>query len=305
MTLRLGTRKSELALTQSGMVARAIGDDVVLVGVTTEGDRLVDVPLAGQLSKGFFTEALERGLHEGSLDLAVHSLKDLPLAQPEGLVLGAIPPRESLADLLIVRPEAWDPGADKLPLKVGAKVGAASERRQWLLRTLRPDCEPAFLRGNVPTRVSRLREGKYDAIVLAEAGCHRLGLSFEGLHVARLLPSQWPNAAGQGALAVQCRGDAAGVRERLAALNDAATERAVTIERRWLGALGGGCSVPFGAAVWREEDDWHWAIGLAKDGAFQIRRGVGVTNGDEALRALLAGDAGEGWTAPIWESWHG
>ncbi|MFN7143867.1 MAG: hypothetical protein ACK4YP_08840, partial [Myxococcota bacterium] len=207
----------------------------------------------------------------------------------------------------------------------GAKVGAASERRQWLLRTLRPDCQPAFLRGNVPTRVSRLREGKYDAIVLAEAGVHRLGLSFEGLHVARLRPSEWPNAAGQGALAVQCRGDAAEVRARLAVLNDAATERAVTIERHWLGALGGGCSVPFGAAVWQagaishgggggvaggpppppQDQEWHWAIGLAKDGAFRIRRGVGVTNGDEALRALLAGDPGEGWNAPIWESWHG
>ncbi len=305
MTLRLGTRKSELALTQSGMVARAIGPDVVLVGVTTAGDRLVDVPLDAQLGKGFFTEELERGLRGGTLDLAVHSLKDLPLAQPDGLVLGAIPARESVADLLLVREEAWDAAAPMLPLRSGAKVGAASERRQWILRTLRPDCEPAFLRGNVPTRVTRLREGKYDAIVLAEAGVHRLGLALDGLRVARLAPANWPCAAGQGALAVQCRADAAEVLARLAPLNDAATERAVTIERGWLGALGGGCSVPFGAAVWSVGSDLHWTMGLAKDGAFRIRRGVGVEAGDEALRALLAGEAGEGWSGPNWEEWHG
>jgi hydroxymethylbilane synthase len=301
MSLRLGTRKSELALTQSGMMARAIGPDVELVGVTTEGDRLVDVPLqGGALSKGFFTEALESGLRAGTLDLAVHSLKDLPLQQPDGLVLAAIPPRESLADLLLVREEAWDASAPMLPLRAGAKVGAASERRQWLLRTLRPDCDPAFLRGNVPTRVARLRDGLYDAIVLAEAGVHRLGLSLEGLRVARLLPAQWPNAAGQGALAIQCRADDIVTRARLEPLNDPATAAAVERERGWLGALGGGCSVPFGAAVW----DGGWAIGLMKDGAFRIRRGVALADGDEALRALLAGEPGEGWAGPIWETWN-
>ncbi len=305
MNLRLGTRKSELALAQSGMVARSIGLDVELVGVTTEGDRLVDVPLSGALSKGFFTEALEAGLRAGTIDLAVHSLKDLPLVQPDGLVLAAIPPRESLADLLLVRDEAWDPSAPVLPLRAGAKVGAASERRQWLLRTLRPDCDPAFLRGNVPTRVSRLREGRYDAIVLAEAGIHRLGHALDGLRVARLLPHQWPNAAGQGALALQCRADDIATRERLAPLHDPDTAAAVERERGWLGALGGGCSVPFGAAVW----SGGWAIGLARgpvgEGAFRIRRGVALDDGDEALRALLAGDPGEGWTGPIWEVWNG
>ena len=308
MTLRLGTRKSELALTQSGMMARALGPDVELVGVTTEGDRLVDVPLAGQLSKGFFTEALERGLREGALDLAVHSLKDLPLQDPDGLVLAAIPPRASIADLLLVRPEAFDADAPHLPLKAGAKVGAASERRQWQVRTLRPDCEPAFLRGNVPTRVNRLREGLYDAILLAEAGVTRLGLSLDGLRVVRLRPSEWPCAAGQGALAIQCRADAGPVRDRIATLDHAPTARAVAIERGWLGALGGGCSVPFGAAVWLNgapgDAGWSWAIGLAKDGAFRVRRGVGVAAGDAALRALLQGDSGEGWSVPIWEEWQ-
>ncbi|MDP2316139.1 MAG: hydroxymethylbilane synthase [Pseudomonadota bacterium] len=301
MTLRLGTRKSELALTQSGMVARAIGPDVELVGVTTEGDRLVDVPLDSTLRKGFFTEALEAGLRDGTLDLAVHSLKDLPLQQPEGLVLAAVPPRESLADLLLVREEAWDAAAPALPLRAFAKVGAASERRQWLVRTLRADCDPAFLRGNVPTRVGRLREGKYDAIVLAEAGVRRLGLKLEGLRVVRLLPTQWPNAAGQGALALQCRADDRVTRARLEKLHDPVTAAAVDRERGWLGALGGGCSVPFGAAVYAG----GWAMGLAKDGAFRLRRGVDLAEGDTALRALLDGDPGEGFDGPIWEVWNG
>jgi hydroxymethylbilane synthase len=299
--LRLGTRRSALALTQSGMVARAIGPDVSLVEVTTEGDRLVDVPLRGALTKGFFTEALEQGLLDGSLDLAVHSLKDLPLAQPAGLTLGAIPVREGVADLLIVAPGAWDPAAPVLPLRAGTSVGAASERRQWLLRTLRPDLAPTFLRGNVPTRVTRLREGGFGAIVLAEAGVHRLGLSLEGLHVVRLRPSEWPCAAGQGALAVQCRADDAAVLARLAPLHHAPTASAVTTERRWLGALGGGCSVPFGAAV-RENS---WSIGLTRDGAFRIRRGVGLADGDEALRGLLASDPGEGWQDDVWEAIDG
>jgi hydroxymethylbilane synthase len=309
--MRLGTRQSELALTQSGTVARALGPDVVLVGVTTVGDRLVDVPLSGQIAKGFFTEALERGLLDGSLDLAVHSLKDLPLEQPAGLVLGAISRREALADVLLVRPEAWDPTAPVLPLRAGAKVGASSERRQGLLRTLRADVEPAFLRGNVPTRVTRLREGRYDAIVLAEAGVRRLlaggsSMSLEGLRVVRLRPRDWPCAPGQGALAIQCRADDAAVRARLAMLHHPETAGAVELERRWLGALGGGCAVPFGAAVTAS----GWSIGLVRDGQFRLRRGVttddrGATEGNEALRALLAGEPGEAWRGPVWEELDG
>ncbi len=302
--VQLGTRKSELALTQSGWVARQLGPDVTLVGVTTEGDRLVDVPLSGALTKGFFTEALERGLLDGTLDLAVHSLKDLPIDQPAGLVLGAIPPREAVADLLIVSLEAWDSTAPVLPLRAGASVGAASERRQWLLRTLRPDLVPAFLRGNVPTRVARLREGKFDAVILAEAGVRRLGLSLDGLCVARLGVRSWPCAAGQGALAVQCRADDVGMRARLQALHHAPTAAAVDTERRWLSALGGGCSVPFGAAVIGEE----WCLGLMRDGAFRIRRGRGLGGGDTALRALLSGEPGEHHQptdGPIWEQVHG
>lgn len=297
MTLRLGTRKSDLALTQSGHVAATLGPDVVLVGVTTEGDRLVDVPLTGPLGKGFFTEALERGLLEGTIDLAVHSLKDLPIQDNDGLCVGAVPVRENPADLLVVRPGSVDEAAPGLPLRRGATVGATSERRQALLRALHPHVQPAFLRGNVPTRVTRLREGRFDAIVLAEAGVRRLGLDLSEFAVFRLRPFDWPPAAGQGALAIQCRADAAALLLRLAALHHAPTARQVAIERGWLAAMGGGCSVPFGAIVSGE----RWALGVARDGVMQVRRGEGTEGGSGALEALLAGGAGDGWSEQVWE----
>lgn len=297
MSLRLGTRKSDLALTQSGWVARQIGPDVELVGVTTEGDRLVDVPLRGPLGKGYFTEALEKGLLDGSLDFAVHSLKDLPVVDREGLCVGAVPVRESPADLLLVRHAAVDEHAPGLPLRQGATVGAASERRQALVRAIRPDCQAAFLRGNVPTRVARLGEGRFDAILLAEAGLRRLGTDLSAFAVFRLHPLDWPAAAGQGALAVQCRAGDDRVLARLRVIHHAPTAEAVIQERQWLSVMGGGCSVPFGAVIL----DGRWAVGLEKDGRFRIRRGTNPADGPEAVKALLAGDAGEGWNQQIWE----
>lgn len=300
MSLKLGTRRSDLALTQSGWVARQIGPDVELVGVVTEGDRLVDVPLRGPLDKGFFTEALERGLLEGTLDLAVHSLKDLPVVDREGLCVGATPLRESPADLLIVRHDAVDESAPGLPLKADASVGAASERRQALVRALRPDLTPGFLRGNVPTRVQRLGEGKFDAILLAEAGLRRLGTDLSPFAVFRLNPMDWPSAAGQGSLAVQCRAGDERVLARLRTLHHAPTHAAVVAERQWLAVMGGGCTVPFGAVVM----NGRWAVGLEKDGRFRIRRGTDPAEGPAAVREMLAGDLGEGWNGQIWERVH-
>lgn len=298
MTLKLGTRRSALAWAQSGQVAEAIGPDVERVGVETEGDRLVDVPLRGALAKGFFTEALERGLRDGTLDLAVHSLKDLPVRGPDGLVLGAIPRRASAADLLLIRPEAWNPEGPGLPLRPGARVGASAPRRQALLRAVRPDAEPAFLRGNVTTRLERLAEGRFDAIFLAEAGIGRLGvdLAATGARVVRLSPWHWPPAPGQGALAVQCRADDAPLRARLAALHDPAAAAAVQHERGWLELMGGGCAVPFGAYAEGE----RWVVGLEAHGRFGIRRGEGE-GAEAAVRALLDGAEGEGWSRRIWE----
>ncbi len=291
--LRLGTRKSDLALTQSRTVAGMIGGAVELIGMVTEGDRLVDVPLRGALQKGYFTEALERALLDGSIDVAVHSLKDLPTAMAPGLVVGAIPVRERVADLLFVRAASWAEGFDaSLPLAPGARVGASSPRRQSLLRTVREDCSAELLRGNVPTRLRRLGEGAFDAIVLAEAGVRRLvaggvSLALDGLRVARLAPSVWTPAPGQGALAVQCREDDAATRAQLFALHDEGCAEAVATERRWLTMLGGGCSVPFGAWVVGA----RWAMGFERSGRFDGVSGTGIPAGDAALSLLLAGGA--------------
>lgn len=297
MTLKLGTRTSALAWTQSSMVAAAIGPDVEMIGKQTAGDLVVDAPLRGPLQKGWFTEALEAALRSGEIDLAVHSLKDLPVADPAGLTVGAILQRAAVSDLLFVREEAWNPGG-LLPVRPGGTVGASAPRRHALLRTLRPDLEAAWLRGNVTTRLERLAEGRFDAILLAEAGVTRLGEKGRtppGVRVARLLPQHWPPAPGQGALAVQCRADDERVLARLRPLDHAPTRAAVDAERAWLTRLGGGCAVPFGA--WTEGD--AWALGLERDGRFHIARGPG--DPVAALDAILAGAEGQAWEGPIWE----
>jgi len=275
-----------------------LGPDVERVRLQTAGDELVDAPLRGPLAKGWFTAAIEDALRERRVDLAVHSLKDLPVADAPGLVLGAIVARGPVADLLLVRDEAWDGAAAGLPLRPGSRVGLSSPRRQACLRTARPDCEAAFLRGNVTTRLERLGEGRYDAIVLAEAGVERLGEGRRippGVRVARLDPGSWVPAPGQGALAVQCRADDHPVLARLAAIHDAPTAAAVAGERALLGRLGGGCSVPFGA--WLEGD--RWAVGLEVGRGFRVRRGRGAP--EAAVDALAAGEAGERWSEPGWE----
>ena len=290
--MRLGTRTSALAWTQSSGVAALIGADVELVGIKTSGDALVDTPLTGPLTKGWFTGEIEAALRAGTIDLAVHSLKDLPVADSPGLVVGATLKRGPVADLLLIRPDAYDRTASVLPLRTGARVGMSSPRRQAILSALRPDCAPAFLRGNVPTRIERLQSGRYDAIVLAEAGVWRLGPAAgiaPSTQIIRLNPDVWVPAPGQGALAVQCRADDTATVARLAALNDGETSRAVATERAMLTQLGQGCSVPFGALVRGES----WVVGLGGGAGFRVRTGQGTGIG-AAVAALKAGEAGEG-----------
>ncbi|GDX80644.1 porphobilinogen deaminase [Deltaproteobacteria bacterium] len=292
--MKLGTRKSKLALTQSGMIATALGPDVELVGIESEGDRIVDAPLVGPLAKGFFTEALESALRSGEIDLAVHSLKDLPVENAPGLVVAAIPPREAPNDVLVVRADCWKNGGS-LPLAGFAKVGSTSTRRQALLRAWGQTLEIVPLRGNVTTRVERLRQGRFDAIVLAEAGLRRLGafapggeVDLTGLKVFRLDSVAWPCAPGQGALAVQCRADDVATRTRIATLNDPATAAAVTEERQWLARLGGGCSLPFGAWVSGEK----WSFMLEQSGSAVLRSGMWLAAAAAALDDVLAGGTG-------------
>jgi hydroxymethylbilane synthase len=203
--------------------------------ISTQGDRVLDKPLSELGGKGLFTKELERALLDGSIDLAVHSLKDMPTQMPEGLALVAILPRADWRD-------AWVGPADVLAMPAGARIGTGSLRRAVQLRRLRPDFQILDLRGNVDTRLRKLEEGLYDAIILAAAGLKRLERAD---HIQSFLP--FLPAAGQGAIAVQARAGGQRTASLLQALHDEATALAVETERAWLAAMEGGCQVPMGA----------------------------------------------------------
>ena len=297
-TLRIGTRGSRLARWQTDWVAGALGRlhpglEIEVVEIKTEGDRDRNTPLAAIGGAGLFTKEIQRALSENRVDLAVHSLKDLPTDPTPGLVLGAIPPREVAMDALI----APRHGHMK-DLPQGARVGTSSPRRRAMLLHSRPDLEVVNLRGNVETRLRAATEGPLDAVVLAEAGLHRLGLES---HVTdRLVPPGFLPAPGQGALGLECRADDREVIGLLAPLDDPATRRAVSAERATLAGLGGGCSAPMGA--WgRVEDDGLLlvldATVLDLDGRRRLDVTVGpgddpVALGLQAARFLLEGGAG-------------
>lgn len=267
----VGTRGSALALWQTRHVTALLAPQTTAITeriITTQGDVNMTERLQGSLEKGFFTQELEAALHAKEIDWAVHSLKDLPTRSPAGLTVGATVKRAPAGDLLILREEAFDAKAGALPLKRGAKVGSSSLRREALLRHHAPWCLPQPLRGNVPTRVEKLKKGQYDAILLAEAGVSRLGLDLSGLVVLQLNPRRWMCAPGQGAVGVQCREGDAEVLQLLSSLDDAPTRRAVTLERDFLRVLEGGCTTPFGAFV---DGDVAW-LGLLTDQGWRAAR---------------------------------
>jgi hydroxymethylbilane synthase len=247
----VGTRGSALALWQTrhvrGLIEPLAGPSIERI-ITTQGDVNMTERLQGAIEKGFFTEELEAALRDRTIDFAVHSLKDLPTRMPKGLALGAVLKRASPGDLLIVHPEAVEERR-RLPLKEGSKVGSSSLRRESLLGRYAPWCVSQPLRGNVPTRVEKLRARKYDAVLLAEAGVGRLELSLEGLLAYQLNPRRWVCAPGQGAIGVQCREDDAEVLSVLRNIDHAATRYSTEIERDFLKVLEGGCTTPFGCFV--------------------------------------------------------
>lgn len=275
--LRVGTRGSDLALWQTHHVAsearRAAAQageelQVAVEIITTRGDVDPAERLVGKLEKGFFTEELEAALREGRIDFAVHSLKDLPTRMPEGLALGAVLPRARPVDLLIAKPEAVeDRGPAELPIKRGCRIGASSLRRDSLIRKYAAGVEPIPFRGNVPTRIQKLRDGKADAILLAAAGVERLALDLGGLVAFDLNQKRWPGAPGQGAIAAQCRAGDAPVLKALGRLHHAATAEAVHWERAFLRVLEGGCATPFacyveaGRAWFGQQKDGRWHSG--------------------------------------------
>jgi hydroxymethylbilane synthase len=289
--LRIGTRGSKLALWQTEFVANRLrerGHNVEVITIRTVGDQIQNMPLPSIGSKGLFTGELEAALADGSVDLAVHSLKDLPTQLAPQFVLGAIPARADARDVLLALEDV-----SVASLRHGAVVGTSSPRRQGQLLAIRRDLQVQSLRGNVDTRIRKLRQGEADAILLAAAGVERLGLT--GLLREHIPPEQVCPCPGQGALAVECRADDIGTREALEFLDHAATRFCVEVERGVLSQLGGGCSIPVGvyceprANELGSEGHHIWAAVCSPDGSAIVRVEHFGRDGAEELIAAVAG----------------
>ena len=289
-TIRLGTRGSLLARTQSGHVAEALreanaGLQVELVIITTSADQYADRPLADIGGKGLFTKELELALLDGRIDLAVHSFKDVPVTMPlvdqTDLIIGAVPPREDARDVLVSRK------VDSLEtLPAGAKIGTGSLRRKCQIMQVRPDIFVVPLRGNVDTRLRKLENGECDAIVLAMAGLKRLG-RFDAGFMHPIDPAILLPAAAQGALALQCRRDDAATAEVIAKLNDPATFAAVTAERAVVAALDGDCHSPIAA------------LAAIENGVLTLDAAVGRRDGLPPVRRARASAAENKWADAV------
>jgi hydroxymethylbilane synthase len=300
--IRIGTRRSLLAITQAELVAALVRDrlgrETELVEITTEGDlsQATGAALARATDVGVFVNALREALLEGRVDLAVHSLKDLPTTPAEGITLVAVPPREDPRDVVVARD-----GLTLGELPVGSRVGTGSPRRVAQLHALGLGLDVVPVRGNVDTRIGKVRSGEYDAVVLARAGLARIGRLDEVTEV--LDPLQMLPAPGQGALAVECRSDD-DLAADLGALDDDRSRAAVAAERAVLTTLEGGCSAPIGAlAEVAEGDDgeeiWVRAVALSSDGTLAVRMSASGDPADAAgvgtrlAEEMLADGAGQ------------
>ncbi len=287
-TVRIGTRGSRLARWQAEWVASSLKThhpelDVQLVEIRTQGDRDRSSSLAAIGGAGLFTKEIQVALLDGRVDVAVHSLKDLPTDPVAGLTLAAVPPRESTADALIA-PSARS--LDALPQ--GARVGTSALRRRAQLLNLRPDLRIENLRGNVETRLNAALDGRLEAVLLAEAGLNRLGLD---QHMTeRLGPPRFLPAVGQGALGLECRAEDAPMLQTLAPLNDPITHSCVVAERALLRALGGGCVVPMGALASVQEGRLRLSVTILDPDGRQKLDGseIGDVESPEALGRSLA-----------------
>lgn len=286
--LRIGTRASKLARWQSDWVAAELtklGAQVEIVEITTRGDVEQLGPVAGIGVQGVFTKEIQAAVLAGDVDLAVHSLKDLPTEQVSGLVLAATPPRENVADALVTNAA---PSLAELP--PGSRIGTGSLRRRAQVLHLRPDLHVAGIRGNVDTRLRKLDEGEFDAIILAAAGLTRLGWASritEYLEPPRMLP-----APGQGSLALECRVDDLAAQAIVGLLNDPATRLGIVAERSVLAALHGGCSAPI-AAWGRVDGDLLRVDGLVAslDGREVLRSSLMATLPQDASAATNEAEA--------------
>ena len=283
--IRIGTRGSALARWQAEHVRgrlTALGHEAELRVITTTGDRVLDRKLESVGGKGAFLKEIEDAMLAGEVDLAVHSLKDVPTRLPDGLSLCALLERADPRDALL---SAGEPLAG---LPAGARVGTTSLRRQALVREMRPDLALADLRGNVDTRILRLREGRFDAILLAMAGLARLGRAGEVTEA--LDPRRFVPAPGQGAIALECRDGDGFVRDAVAPLDHAPTARAVAAERAFLAVLGGGCNVPLGAHAFAAGGELELVAFVAGADGRGLLRGERRGGDAEALGRALAED---------------
>ena len=275
--IRIATRKSPLALWQAEHVRDRLlalhpGLQVELLKMSTQGDRILDSPLAKIGGKGLFVKELEQGMLDGRADLAVHSMKDVPAELPDGLCLGAILDREDPRDAFVSRQYS---SVDDLP--EGARVGTSSLRRQCQLRARRPDLQILDLRGNVGTRLGKLDAGDYDAIVLACAGLKRLGLSARITHA--LTAEEMLPAIAQGVIGIECRVDDARVRGLIGSLNHVETGQRTAAERAMNATLAGGCQAPVAG------------YSLLHDGVIELRGLVGQPDGSKVIRGDVSGAA--------------
>lgn len=296
--VRIATRQSPLALWQARHVGALLtqrhpGLEVSFVEMTTEGDRFLSAPLSTVGGKGLFVKEIEQCLLDGRADLAVHSLKDMTSVLPPGLLLAALPAREDPRDAL-----CGPPGLSLEMLPRGARLGTSSLRRSCLLLARRPDLEIVSLRGNVQTRLARMREARLNGAVLAFAGLKRLGLESE---IAEVLPTSVSlPAVGQGVLAIQCRTADTGVRELLAPLEDATTRVAVTAERAFMARLEGGCTVPLAGHATVEGHTVHIRGLVGRPDGTQVVTGersgpveAALSVGDALAEELLSRGAAE------------
>lgn len=278
--LVIGTRGSKLALWQANHIAESIRTrypsvEVTIIRIVTTGDRILDVPLAKIGGKGLFTKELENAMLQGEIDLAVHSLKDMPTELPPGLTLAAVTRRADPGDALISPRFST---LDELPL--GARVGTSSLRRRAQLLNYRPDLLISDLRGNLDTRLNKVRTKELDAIILAVAGLKRLGWEQE---ISQVLPySICLPAVGQGALAIEARQDAAEVLEMLSFLNDQETRAAVFAERSFLRVIEGGCQVPVGV------------YGEISGQRLKLSALIASIDGQTMIKDQVCGDAADG-----------
>ena len=278
-SLKIGTRASKLALWQANWVKSALNKEfpqqpIQLISIKTKGDKILDVPLAMVGGKGLFVKEIEQALLDGRIDIAVHSMKDMPAEIPKGLCIGAIPAREIAADVLI----SID-GLGLSKLNQGARIGTSSLRRAAQLRHVRPDIEIVPLRGNLDTRLKKLQTENLDAIVLAAAGVKRLGHEdriTEYLDIDTMLP-----AVGQGALCIEMRQDDSRIEPMIATLNHPQTNAVVLGERAFLSYLGGSCQVPI-AGYGEIRRDMFKMTGLVAD-----------LDGSQIFRATMSGNADE------------